>query len=314
MRKSALQAINNERLRRMATYASIIVATILIIIKLIAYFVTDSVTMLSSLADSTVDLLASLVIMYGVASAQRPPDHDHRYGHGKAEPLAALAQAAFIVGSSVLLCYEALSRLYHPHPVQNLEVGYWVMAVAMVLTIGLLWFQRLVIRRTNSMAIAADRLHYVGDLLINLAVIVTFVLQGMTGSFWFDPLFAIGIAGLLLVSAYHVARDALNVLMDRELPEADRKKIETLVVSQPGVYGMHDLRTRSDSDRVFIDFHLELEPTTTLRAAHVVTQDIVTKIREKFHAANVLIYPQPVGVQEERLDEQIEATLPEKVT
>src|SRR3984885_5203201 len=157
MEKAALLAIGNDRLRRLATYASISGAVMLIGAKLTAWFVTDSVAMLSSLLDSTIDLLSSLVTAYGVASALRPPDREHRFGHGKAEPLAALAQAAFIVGSSVLLGYEALSRFYHPHEIQREAFGYGVMALAIVLTVALVEFQHYVIRRTSSMAIGADR-------------------------------------------------------------------------------------------------------------------------------------------------------------
>ena len=296
-----------NQLRRMATYASVVVAATLIIAKLAAYLMTDSVAMLSSLLDSTVDLIASGVTMYGVASALRPPDHDHRFGHGKAEPLAALTQAAFIVGSSVLLAYEALSYFYHPHSIQNQIVGYAVMGGAIVMTLGLVLFQRLVIRQTKSVAIDADRLHYDGDLLINVAVVIAFALYEWTGIVWFDPLFAILIAGYMLFNAFKIARDALNILMDRELSDADRAAIGELVRLRPHVRGMHDLRTRHDSDRVFIELHVELDGRMTVAEAHDVIEDIMAALREKYPRAEIIIHQDPEGIEEPRLDEQIDS-------
>lgn len=296
----------NERLRRLATYASVSVAAVLIVAKLAAYFFTDSVAMLSSLLDSTVDLMASAVTVFGVASALRPPDREHRFGHGKAEPLAALAQAAFITGSSVLLGYEALSRFYHPHAIGNENFGYGVMALAIVLSIGLINFQHYVTRRTGSMAIGADKLHYIGDVAVNAAVVAAFALHAWTGIEWLDPLFAILIAGGLTVSAYRIAIKALNVLMDRELPDADREKIMSIARMQPQVRGVHDLRTRTDGERIFIEFHLELDGNMSLKTAHQIDEAIMGDILKVFPNADVLVHQDPAGLSEERLDEQIE--------
>lgn len=306
IRKDAILSISNMRLRQAATYASVSVAIILIVTKMFAYFMTNSVAMLSSLLDSTIDLMSSLVTAYGVASALRPPDHDHRYGHGKAEPLAALAQAAFIIGSSVLLAYEALHRLYHPEPLQNEVFGYSVMVLAIVATACLVAFQRYVIRRTRSMAIKADYFHYVGDLLINLAVVASFALTGWTGLTWFDPVLAIVIAGGLAFTAFRIAVHALNVLMDRELPDADRERIIALVRAQEHVRGVHDLRTRTDGERIFIEFHLELDATMTLRTAHKIDEAIMAVLKKTFPNADILIHQDPAGIKEVRLDEQIE--------
>ena len=298
--------MDNDRLRRTATYASVSVSTILIFAKLAAYLMTDSVAMLSSLLDSTVDLISSIVTVYGVASALRPPDRDHRFGHGKAEPLAALTQAAFIVGSSVLLIYQALSYFYHPHDIQNQNVGYGVMTLAIILTLGLVIFQRFVIRRTNSMAIDADRLHYDGDLIINIAVVVAFALYQWTGLHWFDPLFAIIIAFGLFYNAFHIVRDALNILMDRELPDADRVAILDLVKSCRNVRGVHDLRTRSDSDRIFLEMHVELDGDMSVKVAHHVVDGIMSNVRCRYPNAEIMIHQDPEGLEETRLDEQIE--------
>lgn len=297
----------HDRLRRFATYASVSVAALLIIAKLAAYLITDSVAMMSSLLDSTVDFLASLVTVYGIANALRPPDRDHRFGHGKAESLAALTQAAFIIGSAAVLVYEAISRFYTPHAVHAPNVGYGVMALATVLTAFLLWFQRYVIKRTRSMAINADRLHYAGDFFINLAVVAALGLEQLTGITWLDPVFAILIAAGLAVGALRIAREALNVLMDHELPEEDRSRIAAIIMAHPNVLGMHDLRTRSDSDRVFIEFHLELPPAMTIRTAHDIADSLMIQLREHYPDADILVHQDPAGVEERRLDREIEA-------
>ena len=305
--KAELLAIADGRLRRLATYASVAVALVLIAAKLMAYFLTDSVAMLSSLLDSTIDLIAAIVTLYGVANALRPPDREHRFGHGKAEPLAALAQAAFIVGSSVLLGYEALSRIYHPHGIENENFGYAVMVVAIMMSVALVSFQHYVVHRTSSMAIGADELHYIGDIAINGAVIAAFALHQWTGFNWFDPLFALLIAGALTISAYRIAVKALNVLMDRELPDDDRTKIKNIVRAQKSVRGIHDLRTRFDGEHAFIEFHLELDENMTLKIAHEVSDTIISALRHEFPEADIFIHQDPEGLEEPRLDQQIHA-------
>lgn len=299
-------AIGGQRMRRLATYFSVAVATTLIITKLMAWVMTDSVTMLSSLLDSTIDLIASCVTAYGVASALRPPDQDHRFGHGKAEPLAALAQAAFIVGSSVLLAYEALGRLYEPRVVQQENVAYAVMGLAMVLTFALVQFQRYVIRHTGSVAVHADHLHYVGDLASNFAVICAFLLTKATGLAWIDPACALLIAVYLVRSAWGIARQALNILMDQELPDDDRKKIMGIITAQPLVMGVHDVRTRFDSDRIFIEAHVEMDGELTLNTTHDVAEGIIAAIRTHYPNAEVLVHQDPKGHEEDRLDTRIE--------
>lgn len=296
---------DGARLRRLTTYASVGVSSTLILAKLGTYLVTDSVAILSSLLDSTVDLIASLVTMWGVASALRPPDKEHRFGHGKAEALAALAQAAFIVGSSVLLGYEALSRLYKPREIAHEELGYGVMGLAIVLTLLLLALQRYAISRTRSMAIGADHLHYTGDVGVNLAVVVALALYQWTGLAWFDPLFAVLIAGKLITTAWHVAKEALNVLMDRELPDDARAKIREIVCLHPSVRGVHDMRTRSDSDRVFIEMHVEMDGSMNLAAAHKVAEELMDRLHKTHPNADILIHQDPAGLEEERLDARL---------
>ena len=304
--KREILAMGNDRLRRRATFASIGVAAILIIAKLFAYLETDSVAVLTSLFDSTFDLVASIITAYGVASALRPPDQRHRYGHGKAEPLAALAQGVFIIGSSVVLAYEAASRFYHPQDIANDNVGYAVMGLAVALTIGLVFFQNHVVGKTKSSAVGADQLHYLGDLVINLAVIAALGLHHLTGYYWFDPVFALAIAAGLLVPAFHILKQAMIALMDAELPQPMRDKIRDIVLRQPGVRGVHDMRTRSDSDHIFIELHVEMDGSITLREAHDLTEKIYAAIGAEIPNADILVHQDPVGLEEDRLDTHIE--------
>ncbi|MDR3449142.1 MAG: cation diffusion facilitator family transporter [Alphaproteobacteria bacterium] len=301
-----LRDIADNRLRRIATFASVSVAILLVGAKMAAWLMTDSVAMLSSLLDSAVDLMASLVTAYGVANAMRPPDRNHRYGHGKAEPLAALLQAAFIVGSSVLLAFEAASRFYHPHEIQNEMIGYGVMALAIILSLALVAFQSHVVKSTGSMAIGADRMHYVGDVAVNLAVVVSFVLYTSTGIAWLDPVLAVGIAAWLLLTSLRIMGQAMNALMDTELPEAERERIIAIVTRQSGVRGVHDMRTRSDSDRIFVDMHVEMNGDLTLRAAHDLSEKIIRAVNAEIPNADMVIHQDPAGLVEDRRDEQIE--------
>ena len=296
---------DGDRLRRLATYASVSVAMTLIAAKLGAYMVTQSVSILSSLIDSTTDLMASVVMLLGVRHAQRPPDEMHRYGHGKAEALAALAQAAFIAGSAGFLTIEAVRRLFSPEPVGESAVGIIVMVGSILLTAGLVAFQRYVVKVTGSVAIAADRLHYSGDLLVNVAVIVAILLSQWSGIAAFDPAFGIGIAAFLLHGARGVAWNALNILMDRELPEEDRTHIRGLVTAHKEARGMHDLRTRSSGTGVFIELHLELDPHLNVVQAHDITDSIERELRDAFPNAEVLIHQEPAGLADDRLDHRI---------
>lgn len=295
------------RLRRWATYASVCTASILIAAKVVAYLMTESVSILSSLIDSSTDLMASVVTLMGVRQALRPADLDHRYGHGKAEGLAALTQAAFIGGSAAFLSIEAVRRLLSPEPVGETAVGVGVMLLSIALTAGLLTFQRYVVRHTGSVAIGADRLHYSGDLLMNGAVITALLLNRWTGIGAVDPLFGLGIAAFLLYGAWGVVREALAVLMDRELPEDDRERISALVRSHPSVRGLHDLRTRSSGTGMFIELHLELDPNLTLVVAHDITDTVEKALTRAFVNAEVLIHQEPAGLNDERLDNRISA-------
>ena len=228
----------------------------LIAIKLAAWVATGSVALLSTLIDSTLDLAASALNLMAVRHALVPADDDHRFGHGKAEALAGLGQAAFVVGSGGFLLAEAGNRVAHPQPISHGEWGIAVMVFSIVATLALVWFQRMVAKRTNSLAISADSLHYTGDLLINASVIVSLLLAAGTGWPLADPLFAIGIAVWLMINAWQIAKLSLDTLMDKEMPEAERERIRAIVAAHPGVQSHHDLRTRTSGRQGFIQLHL----------------------------------------------------------
>ncbi|MEO5335520.1 MAG: cation diffusion facilitator family transporter [Magnetospirillum sp. WYHS-4] len=289
------------RLMRAATYASVGVATTLIAAKFSAWMMTDSVALLSTLIDSFLDVAASLVNLMAVHHSLQPADRDHRFGHGKAEPLAGLGQAAFIGGSGVFLLLQAGERLAHPRAVDNTTVGLAVMGLSILLTLVLVLFQKSVVKRTGSVAVAADSLHYQTDLLVNASVAVSLVLVAQFGWGVADPLFALAIVAYILHGAWKIGRDSLDHLMDREMPEADRLNIRELVVGHPGVIGMHDLRTRLAGMRAFVQLHLEMPGHLTLAEAHEIAEQVMYKIEAAYPNAEVLIHEDPQGVQERRV-------------
>jgi ferrous-iron efflux pump FieF len=285
------------RLMRLATYASTTVALSLIIIKLVAWIMTESVSMMATLIDSFLDALASIINLIAVRHALIPADKKHRFGHGKAEALAGLGQATFIAGSSMFLILEAFSRIWNPQPVEAMSIGLAVMAVSIVATIGLVLFQSHVIKQTGSTAIKADHLHYKTDLIANVGVIMALILASY-GQLIFDPLIAVAIAAYILFSAWEIASESLNLLMDHELPDADRVKIKVIVRAHPKARGIHDLRTRKSGMTEFIQLHLELDDNLTLMEAHGIADEVEANILAEFPGAEVIIHEDPASLVE----------------
>lgn len=290
---------DGARLMRLATYASVATATTLIAVKLVAWGLTGSVALLSTLIDSTLDAAASVINLWAVRHALTPADREHRFGHGKAEPLAGLAQSAFIVGSGALLLAEAANRLQHPVAVAHVDLGMAVMAFSIVLTVILVRFQKHVLSRTRSVAISADSLHYTGDVMMNGSVIVSLLIGATLGWTFIDPLFAIAIGGYLLWNAGQIALGSLDMLMDRELPEEDRQRIKAIVRSHPQVRGMHDLRTRMSGQQGFIQLHLALDDDLPLVEAHDIADAVEKAITEAFPYCDVLIHQDPASLHDD---------------
>lgn len=293
----------NGRLMRRATYAAVAVAGGLVVIKVVAYVLTGSVALLSSLIDSALDTAASIVNLIAVRHALTPADEEHRFGHGKAEPLAGLGQAAFITGSSIFLLIEAVDRMVTPEPVTRGWVGIAVMLFAIVATFGLVIYQKRVVAQTGSVAVSADSLHYTGDVLINGSVIVSIVLATWGGFPYADPIFAVAIAGYLLWNARSIFLSSLDLLMDREFPEADREKILEIARSHPLAHDAHDLRTRSSGQQQFIQLHLEMDRELSLAKAHAIADKVERDIRAAFPKADVIIHQDPVGIVETHHDD-----------
>ncbi len=293
-------APETARLLRIATVASVTAACILIVAKGTAWALTGSVSVLSTLIDSLMDAGASVVNLIAVRNALKPADREHRFGHGKAEPLAALAQAAFVTGSSLFLVIEASNRIVNPIPIVRHEIGIGVMIFAILVTLALVSYQTYVVRRTKSLAIGADSLHYKGDVLIHSSVIVSLLASAYFGIGFLDPLFGICIALYLLWNAWKIVAGALDELMDRELGEEDRARIVAIARAHEEVRDIHDLRTRSAGPRSFIQFHLELDSNISLIRAHEISDEVEAEVRAAFPGAGVIIHQDPEGIMERR--------------
>ncbi|KKM98547.1 hypothetical protein LCGC14_1156790 [marine sediment metagenome] len=284
---------DKSRLMRLATYASVLTAVTLISAKIVAWFVSDSVSILATLIDSSLDVLASIVNMVAVHHALQPADKEHRFGHGKAEALAGLGQSMFIAGSAGVLLLQAIHRLLHPQPLQNgIELGMVVMVFSIVMTLLLITFQNYVIARTDSSAIRADALHYRTDLLVNATVIAALLLS-LYGWQYMDSIFAILIAVYIVYSAWEIIKESIDLLMDHEISNDDRALIQQIILSHPKSRGMHDLRTRRSGTTVFVQLHLEMDRDLTLLEAHSITEDLEQKVIALFGDAEVIIHEDP---------------------
>ena len=289
---------DKSRLLRLATYASVATAGILILAKLVAWLMTGSITVLASLVDSLMDAGASIVNLFAVRYALLPPDDEHRFGHGKAEALAGLAQAAFIIGSSVFLVLNAVDRLRHPQPLTEIGVGVTVMVFAILATAALLIFQYRVIAQTQSTAVRADALHYATDLATNAATLLALILA-LYGWSGLDPWFGLAIAAYILYSALHIARDAIDLLMDRELAPEERARIRELALSVPKVGNVHALRTRQSGQTKLIQLHVGLPDDLTLAAAHTISDQVEAKLQAAFPDADIIIHQDPMSLGDE---------------
>ncbi len=290
----------HARLLRMATYASVGTAACLVAVKLGAWWATHSVSLLSTLVDSLLDVATSVINLLAVRTALTPADHDHRFGHGKAEPLAALGQSAFIGGSAVFLLLEVSQRFLEPRPVESTNIGIAVMVFSIAATLALMQFQKYVVRETGSLVIEADALHFSIDVLVNISVIVALVLVSQFGWLLADPLFGLGIGIYILWNAWKLMRSSLDMLMDRELADDERAQISEIILANKEVLGIHDLRTRSSGRQIFVQCHVELDGQMPLAEAHSVTDRIEAVLVKTFPHAEILFHQDPHGLEEPR--------------
>jgi ferrous-iron efflux pump FieF len=278
-----------------AALASVAMAVFLLLLKGFAAWHTGSVAMLGSLADTGLDLLASLVTLYGVKLAAEPADHDHRFGHGKAEALAALFQVMLITASAAGIAWRAILAFGETAPTQDAEFGIGVSIVAILATIALLAYQRSIIRQTGSVAIMADNMHYQSDVLLNGSVILALVLDQYFSLRGADPVMGIAIALWLAWGAFRASSNAIDQLMDKEWPEGERARFIEVAARQPGIKGIHDFRTRRSGSHDFAQFHMEVDRNLTMFAAHDIVETVEHALRRAYPKVEVLIHLDPEG-------------------
>ncbi|MCT4707554.1 CDF family cation-efflux transporter FieF [Enterobacteriaceae bacterium H16N7] len=278
-----------------AAIAATVMASLLLLIKIFAWWYTGSVSILAALVDSLVDIAASLTNLLVVRYSLQPADDEHTFGHGKAESLAALAQSMFISGSALFLFLTGIQHLADPYPMNQPAIGIIVTVIALISTLILVTFQRWVVRRTQSQAVRADMLHYQSDVMMNGAILVALALS------WYgwhraDSLFALGIGVYILYNAIRMGHEAVQSLLDRALPEAEHEAIFDIVTSWPGVRGAHDLRTRQSGPTRFIQIHIEMEDNLPLVQAHVIAEQVEQAILYHFPGSDVIIHQDPCSV------------------
>lgn len=290
-----LSAGDRSQLAARAAIASVAVAAMLLGLKLWASLGTGSVAMLASLADTALDSLASLITLYSVRVAATPADDHHGFGHGKAEALAALFQTWLIALSALAIGWRGITRLGDSTAPDAPELGIAISLIAMALTLALLWYQRLVVRKTGSVAIAADSVHYSSDLALNAAVIAALVLDSVLGLRGADALFGIAIALWLAWHAWGVAMGAIDQLMDREWPAEKRARFLEVAKAHPELRGIHDFRTRSSGVQDFVQFHVWVDPKMSVADAHRVMDEVEAKLAAEFPGTEIIIHPDPDG-------------------
>ena len=287
--------VDRGKLTQRAALASISMALFLVVVKSYATWDTKSVAMLGSLADTTLDLIASLITLFGVRWAAMPADEEHRYGHGKAEALAALIQVILITVSAMGIIWRATDRLMSGKPTEGLELGIGVSVIAMIATFALLAYQRHVIRKTGSVAIMTDHVHYQTDVLLNLSVIAALVLDQLLGWRLADPLFGFAIAGWLMYGAWGAASHSVDQLMDREWPDSEREAFIAAAEEYPELAGLHDLRTRTSGAHRFVQFHVWVPGDWTVTEAHERMDAVEEKLQQRFPACEIIIHLDPEG-------------------
>lgn len=288
----------NNKLMRAASVASISTAAGLIILKLVTFFLTGSMAILSSLFDSIQDSMTSLVNLIAIRHATEPADKEHRFGHGKAQALGSLIQGVIIAAASLFLLKESCTRLFNPVPITDINLGIIITIIAIVATLILLRFQRYVIGKTNSLSIKADMAHYTGDIMMNVGVIISMGLAYYLDWLFVDSLFGILVAFYLLYVVYGILKESITMLMDTEMPTTIRHEIKKLALSYTEVKSIHSLKTRQSGDDIFIQFCIHLDQNLTLKQAHDITDKIEQKIQKQMPGSHVIIHPEPLLMHE----------------
>ena len=280
-------------LMKQAGRASLLVAMTLIALKLATFLITGSVAILSTLFDSAQDLMTSGVNMVAIHQSIEPADNEHRFGHGKAQALGSLIQSFIIAGAGLFLMAESIERFCEPKALVHIGIGILITIVAIIMTAALVYFQTIVIQKTGSLSIKADRAHYSGDILMNIGVIVSMLLSHYMGWTRVDAIFGIAVSFYLFLVVYHIAKDSFQMLMDTEMPGSFRREIKELAYSFPEVTGVYGLKTRQSGSNAFVQFCVQLKNTMTLQDVHEITDLIEKKIQDRFPETEVIIHPEP---------------------
>ena len=301
---------SGAELRRLASRVSLIVAVALVVVKLGAWLMTGSVALLASAADALVDTAASLVTFFWVRFAEKPPDREHRFGHGKGEAVAALTEATLLIGAALILAFQSIERLIFPAALAALDVGIWATVGSLLAAAGLVAMETWVMHRTASTAIAANRANYLTDIAANASVLAALGVVRLTGWNAADPIFALGISGYMLFNASQIAREALAQLLDRELPRTERERIKATALACKDVRAIHDLRTRYAGDRTFVEFHLEVDGSLSVDRGHRICEAAETAIRALLMGTvEVTAHLEPAGIDDDRLDTRVRQQL-----
>jgi len=282
------------RLMKLATLASVVMASILVLAKLVAWWKSDSLAVLSSLTDSFFDLLSSALNMVAVRYALKPADDEHKFGHTSIEDIAGLSQCAFISASMFIIILQSVERLANPQPLMHESWGMGVSILGMVMTIVLVTYQSYVARKTGSLVIAADRLHYAGDIAFNIGVFAALYASSRFGWTWADPVTALVIASLIVWSSRSIGIRAYNNLMDHEMPNSEKEKILAALKNFPGIKGHHNLKTRYSGIKPFIQLHAEIDARLGFRDVHHTIDALEKKLQEIFPGADVIIHADPI--------------------
>ncbi len=286
---------HNPKFALVASCWAVGTALILVVIKTYAYYVSGSVAMLGTLIDSTVDAAFSIMLLFAVRLSLKPANKQHRHGHGKIEGIAALLQGTFMGGASIFLGLEAMNSFLNPSPVTEHKIAITVALIAIILSFIVILVQKYCLKRAPSLAVEADHAHYKTDLILNGGVIIALLGNLYGGPQWLDPLLGLFIALYFLRTAIFITSNSFGMLMDRELPNRTRMRIEQLITSHPGIHGMHDLRTRMSGMTIHISFDIELDPDMPLKQAHDIANELDHKILKHYPNAETIIHMDPIG-------------------
>ncbi len=283
-----------DRLLKRVAWASVSVALVLLIAKMWAWWVTDAVSLMSSLADSLFDLIVSSINFFAIRYAIKPADDDHRFGHSSIEDIMALGQFAFICGSMLFVVGQAVITLIEGHTASSPQAGINVMVFSLILTFGLVMYQRHVFRQTGSLIVKSDSLHYLGDLLMYVSVIVSLLALKYLGIQWLDPVMAMVIAMYIMKEAWEVGQRGFNNLMNREMPDSEKEKIHALLKDYPDIRGYHQLKTRYSGLKAFIQMHIELDRTLSFLQAHDIAEGLEKELEALFPGSDIMLHQDPV--------------------